>query len=221
MMDARLWVHVEDALVHMELASIGEFCDYADQHFHELIDNFKDQFNPDQVLSEEEQGFVFDRLQELKGHTHRSAYYGVLTVFSVWERYLYGMYKYTRALSLRPELQNIKFSVDKSWLKLNEYRTYFKELGVQMPTPPFNWEAIEELRDYRNAIAHQGGTVTGQNIKALQSHQKPSAKKYKLGDRLEIRVGYVSDSIELITKTSREFGTQYLETLKELGIAMK
>jgi hypothetical protein len=141
-------------------------------------------------------------------------YYVLLVAFSEWEKLLQTLYEYARHMSTVPALRTVRFRVDKQ-MKYEEYKQYFKDLGVNMA---FDWTELDKLHAFRNAIAHHNGWVTPQNIKSLGKIKKADGTTYGYSECIEVSETYVRGTVQLVRETSIEFYGRYVGTLKNYGI---
>ena len=204
-------------LLEYELESAQEFCEVAHRLFTKRLKRFEAHYAAEKNVTDDVDAAV-DQLEVLREHIRMSAQYGLVMVFASWERFLHDMYERTRFISTIPQLRDAEFAVDKNWLRTEEYLRYFKQLGMNMPSPPFAWIELEALRVFRNAIAHQSGRVTEQNIAGLKKYENERGEPYKLGDTLNVNAEFVIRNIETVRNTSRLFVQVYLERLVTLGI---
>jgi hypothetical protein len=135
-----------------------------------------------------------------------NSYFGVLTIFAAFERCFLRVFQ---------DMKNLKVVKDKwqkkqAFLKLAEYKDALKEIDVFVSKPPFKWSDIIRLQDLRNAIAHQNGFVTDENVKRLRGYG------YKEGQRVEISDKYFRTSVNLAKDSSTLLVKEYSNALRKI-----
>jgi hypothetical protein len=107
------------------------------------------------------------------------------------------------------ELVKDNWQKKQAFLKFDQYKDALKRIGVLVAKPPFKWSDIVKLQDVRNAIAHQNGFVTEENIKRLRNYG------YKEGQRVDISDRYFSASVNLVKESSTLLVQEYGNALRK------
>jgi hypothetical protein len=151
-------------------------------------------------LASEEYGALEENLQ-------LNSYFGVLTVFGALERCFLRIFQDMKSLKLVKD----KHQKTRSYLTLGGYKDAFKEVDIHVAKRPFKWTDIIKFQDLRDAIAHQNGFVTEENINRLQGYGYK-----KLGRRIDISDKYFQAAVELAKESSTLLVKEYSEVLRKL-----
>ena len=207
-------------LVHMDIESGVEFYDQTRSHYRKKVQKQKERYDAHPASYwQEDVGYrttrgelASEEYQGLQEMLQLNSYFGVLTVFAAFERCFLRIFQDMKDLDLVKD----KWQKKQGFLKLDEYKEALKSIGVYIAQAPFRWSDIIKLQDLRNAIAHQNGFVTEENIKRLKGYG------YKEGQRVEIRdtdfraaVDLVRDSSTLLVK---EYGTVLRKVRRKTSI---
>lgn len=150
-------------------------------------------------LVSEEYGALEENLQ-------LNSYFGVLTVFGAFERCFLRVFQDMKSLKLVKD----KHQKKRSYLTLGGYKDVLKDVDIHVAKPPFKWSDIIKFQDLRDAIAHQNGFVTEENIKRLQGYGYK-----KLGRRIDISDKYFQDAIKLAKESSTLLVKEYSEVIRK------
>ena len=160
----------------------------------------------------EDESFVGDTFAELKLGKTQSGYLCVLMMFSALERFLQDIHDLTMFLGTTAELRNVTLYSGQKRLSLDYFKSFFKRLGIDLCTAPYDWASVVRLQQYRNAIAHQGGMVTESNYRVLSPYG------HALGEQIEISLEYVTGTGRLIDQTVTRFSNNYLVELQKRNL---
>ena len=127
---------------------------------------------------------------ELEVLSQINGYFGILAVYSVFERCLLCLFRDAQRLELVKEKR-----YQKAYLTLDGYEDFFKTIGISLNTATFKWDEIRKLQLFRNAIAHHGGLVMTDHATRLKSYG------YKVGDTIRIDKSCFHSSVELVRET--------------------
>jgi hypothetical protein len=151
-------------------------------------------------LASEEYGELEEMLQ-------LNSYFGVLTVFGALERCFLRTFQDMKSLKLVKDERQKK----RSYLTLDGYKDALKLIGIHVAQRPFKWSDIIKFQDLRDAIAHQNGFVTEENINRLRGYG------YKLGQRVDISDKYFRSAAELAKDSSTLLVKKYSEVIRKLS----
>jgi hypothetical protein len=152
-------------------------------------------------LASEEYGELEEMLQ-------LNSYFGVLTVFGALERCFLRIFQDMKSLKLVKD----KHQKKRSYLTPGGYKDTLKSVGIHVTKAPFKWSDIIKFQDLRDAIAHQNGFVTEENINRLQGYG------YKnLGQRIDISDKYFRGAVELEKESSTLLVKEYSEVIRKLS----
>src|SRR5579864_1196843 len=199
-------VRVSADMDRLELRTLEEYCIHGEIFFAGRIKNFQKEFNKDPKSWDIDH--AVDMRNELETHLDYSNYFGLLMAFSSLERFLDRLYSQTKYTATKPALRDAMLERG-GWLKVDDYRKFLKALGIDLTAARYKWHEIVKLNAFRDAIAHQGGAVTGDNENRLKHY------KYKKGDWLNVTIDDVRKSIKLVQETVELLTTDYLKALRK------
>jgi hypothetical protein len=151
---------------------------------------------------ESERGLELQEMLQLNG------YFAILNVFAAFERCLLRTFQ---------DMKHLKLVTDKrKYLILDGYKDSLNGVGIDLTSPPFEWSKIRKLQAYRNAIAHQGGFVTDDNLSRLRSYGYT-----KEGQRIKISDAYFRSAVDLVKSSSTDVVKEYSKTLRKRSAAAK
>jgi hypothetical protein len=97
--------------------------------------------------------------------------------------------------------------------RLDQLKDRFKEVGVELTQPPFQWREITKLRKIRNCIAHNEGWVDRKQAPILKSYQL----RVEEGNRLKLPKGYFLEALRLVEETCELVTDKRKETREQGG----
>lgn len=207
-----------ESRARIELSSAREFTKEAVGYFKQSLKEFKKSAPPRHKWDEGEEMYHADMVTEIEGNQDLSCYFGLMLTYSALERYFQGVYETTSRLGTIPELREVILTVTRKWLRLEDFGTFSKRLGIDLTKKPFEWNGLLKLQEFRNAIAHQRGFITDDNLKALSKYKKSSGENYKEYDSLEVSLNDVLQNIALVEQTTKDFGVAFVKVLKTKGL---
>lgn len=139
-----------------------------------------------------------DEIHLLEALAQLNNRFGILGVFGAFERFLLRIHQDMMYQNL------IHKNFKKRYLTFDGYKDSLKKIGIRLTEDPFDWENLRKLHTFRNAIAHQDGWVTDENIKYLRNYGYK-----KVGQPIEITEKYFQESLDLVTKSCDELVKQY------------
>ena len=148
-----------------------------------------------------------EEYRELQEMLQLNSYFGVLTIFAAFERFLLRTFQNMKRLKL---VKN-EWQKKQGFLKLGDYKDSLKGIGIYLAKPPFPWSDITKLKDFRDAIAHQDGFVTEENIKRLRRY------KYEIGQRIQISDEYYRSAANLVKDSCSQLVNEYGDVLRKRG----
>jgi hypothetical protein len=201
-------------LVHMDIEIGVEFYAQTRSHYGRKIQEQKKRFDerPESYWKQDvgygttRGDLASEEYQEVQELLQLNSYFGVLTVFAAFERCFLRVFQDMKNLKLVKD----KWQKKQAFLKLDEYKDALKRIDVFVAKPPFKWSDIIRLQDLRNAIAHQNGFVTEENVKRLRGYG------YKEGQRVEITDKYFRTSVDLAKDSSTLLIKEYSDALRRI-----
>lgn len=148
---------------------------------------------------------------ELEEMLRLNSYFGVLTVFAALERCFLRTFQDMKNLNLVTNERQQRMS----YLTLDKYKDTLKSIGIYVAKSPFKWGDIIQLQDFRDAIAHQNGFVTEENIDRLRGYG------CELGQRVDISDKYFRTAVELAKDSCTKLVKQYSDVIRKLGSGRK
>jgi hypothetical protein len=113
-----------------------------------------------------------------------------MAVYSIFERFLYDLFGYIKRSKMSVSPQQKK----RRYLDLSGYKKVLKANGVNIASSR-GYRELEKLRDFRNAIAHQGVWVTEDNEPTLKRY------RFKEGDHITVSEAYFRSSATFVRHT--------------------
>jgi hypothetical protein len=205
--DLSLRVRVANRLCRSAVNEMRDFYLHAAGYFDRRIKQFERKFTDDNAGTEYGE-YISDHLFELREYKNLAGYFAVLMMFSAFERLLQDLYDDSIFLAAVPELRDVILRATRGRMSLDDFRSFFKVLGIDLGTSAYHWSALCRLQNYRNAIAHQGGWVTESNLNKVASHG------HKLGDHIEISLEFVTKAGDLIDKTANELCGDFVRGMR-------
>lgn len=199
-------------LVHMDIEMAVEFHEQTGSHYRRRMKKQKERYeeHPESYWQEDvgygttRADLASEQFQELQEMLQFNSYFGVLTLFAAFERCFLRVFQDMKSQKL------VKWQRKQTFLKIDEYKDVLKKIGVFVAKPPFKWSDIIRLQDLRNAIAHQNGFVTEENVKRLRNYG------YKEDQRIEISDKYFRASVDLVKESSTMLVKEYGNTLRKI-----
>lgn len=114
--------------------------------FFEIRDPFSSQGRQGTSTTE----IVAEERRQLEHMLEMNGYFGVLAVYTTFERCLLSTFQDMKRLKLIKDKQYHK----KRYLTLDGYKDCLKQSGINLMQPPFRWNDIRKLQTFRNTIAH-------------------------------------------------------------------
>jgi HEPN superfamily RiboL-PSP-like protein len=195
-------------LLEIDLEALREYCRQANSFFERRKQKFEKNISEKDPRSIDPDTVV-DARAEMEHHLDLNGYFGLLMTYSGFEEFLQDLYEYTRYLATVPSLRDLMRRHTKSWLKLDEYKSFFKEFDIDLSKSPFEWAKLKRLQRLRNLIAHQGGVVTSEYASSFPS------EGYKEGDSLRISMKEVEQNIELVKVTADRLVKEFTDALRK------
>jgi hypothetical protein len=205
----RYIVRANSRLVEIDLETAVEFYDHTEASFRKQIEIFearvqkKVKQHPKSYWDEEVSDgvtrgeIVSEQRMELLGIAALNGHFGILTVYSAFDRFLNHLFQYIKEfkMSVPPAFKR------KNWLDLVGYKEVLKANGVDITVAPIRYQELIKLRDIRNAIAHDGGWVTHDNERRLRSYGYKASTQITISDEcFRSSVTLVRESFERIAK---------------------
>jgi hypothetical protein len=147
-----------------------------------------------------------EEYEALEENLQLNSYFGVLTVFGALERCFLRIFQDMKSLKLVKD----KHQQKRSYLTLGGYKDALKTVDIHVAKRPFKWSDIIKFQDLRDAIAHQNGFVTEENINRLQGYGYK-----KVGQRIDISDKYFRGAVELAKESSTQLVKGYSEVLRK------
>ncbi len=154
---------------------------------------------------------IAEEIGELREHKNNSGYFAVVMMFSAFQRFLEELRDLTLDLAAVPELREVILPSSQKNPSLEDFNSFFSRLGISLQNAPYDWAKLIRLRDYRNAIVHQSGWVTGINRKRLSTYG------HKLGEKLDV-LDFVDEAGRLVDETADQLGKNYLDVIRGKGL---
>lgn len=199
-------------IVQIDVEAAVEFYDQTHRHFRREIDTWekKNAVHSPAYWEEDLGGITRGELEserglELRDKLRLNSYFVILNIFGSFERLLLRIFQDMRDLKLVKD----NWQKKQPYLTLDGYKECLKAIGINLTKSPFKWSDIIKLQAFRNAIAHQNGFVTEENIKRL------SAYGYKLGQMIEIKEKYLRASIDLVNDSCSRVVKEYSRALRK------
>jgi hypothetical protein len=194
-------------LREIDLDTIVDFYDHSAGNFQKKIEAIhkKCASRPDSYWKEDlgmgttRGELVSEERQQLEHMLEMNGYFGVLGVYSVFERCLHETFDDMKRLKLIKDKQYQK----KPFLTLDQYKDCFKPVGINLTQPPFGWDDIKKLQALRNAIAHQDGYVVPENLEKLKAYG------YKVGEEVNISEQYFRSAVKLVKESCSLVAEKY------------
>lgn len=99
---------------------------------------------------DEESDYLVARMEEVEGFLDLVEYFGVIGAYRTFEIFLREVVN---------KLRNRGLVEGKTERYLDDLKDQFKEIGVWLVQPPFQWREIRKLQAIRNCIVHNEGLV--------------------------------------------------------------
>jgi hypothetical protein len=131
-----------------------------------------------------------EQVQETHMLSEMNGYFGILTVYGAFERFLFWMFQ---DMKNRGEVTGA--ASNQGYLTLEGYKDVLKTSGVYLSQPPFKWSELKKLQAIRNVIAHHNGHVIADQEKWVASYG------YKAGDSIVIDDSYFQHTIHIVRDT--------------------
>ncbi len=200
-------------LVHMDIEIGVEFYEQTRSHYRKKAKKQKEGYDAHPASYwQQDMGYgttrgelASEEYRELQEMLQLNSYFGVLTIFAALERCFLRVFQDMRSL----ELVKDNWQKKQAFLKFDQYKDALKRIDVLIAKPPFRWTEIIKLQELRNAIAHQNGFVTEENIKRLRHYG------YKGGQRVDISDKYFSASVNLVKESSTLLVQEYGNALRK------
>ena len=197
--------------MQIDIEASVEFYEQTHSHYSKKVQKQRERFDARPTSYwQEDMGFgttrgdlASEQYQELQEMTQLNSYFGVMTVFAAFERCVSRVILDMKSLRL---VKN-KWQKKKAYLRFDEYKDALKSIGIYVTNPPFKWSDIRRLQDLRNAIAHQNGFVTDENINRLRGYG------YKLRQRVDISDEYFRSAVALVKDSSTLLVKEYSRVL--------
>jgi len=200
-------VRIASQLCHAAVHEMREFYYHAGGYFDRRITQMEQKF-ADVPGNTQRQDFIADELIDLREHKNLAGYFAILMIFSAFERFLQELYDDTIYLASVRELRDVVQQATRGRVSLENFRAFFKVLGIDLKKDPYDWHNLSRLKKYRDAIAHQGGWLTESNIPELASYG------HKVLDKIDISQDYVAQAGDLIEKTTDQFCQDYAQGMR-------
>lgn len=133
--------------------------------------------------------YLSDLMTELEGMRDLMQEFAIIGVFRSLERFL-------RLFLNRQRHAGVVIS-DETARYLDSLKDQYKEIGIELTQPPFDWREIKKLQKIRNCIAHDEGWIDEKRAAELRSCQL-SVKK---NDWIKLPQGYFFEPLKLVDKT--------------------
>ena|ERR1035441_455141 len=200
-------VRIASRLCRAAVHEMRDFYSHAGDYFDRRIKQMEQKF-ADAPGNTERRDFIADDLIDLREHKNLAAYFAILMIFSAFERFLQGLYDDSIYLASVRELRDVVQQATRGRVSLENFKEFFKVLEIDLTKDPYDWPKLLRLQKYRDAIAHQGGWVTENNISKLESYG------HKVLDKIDISQEYVAEAGDLIDKTTDQFCQDYEQRMR-------
>jgi hypothetical protein len=198
-------------IAEYDLETVDEFHKQTARYFQKKIEAFRTESvsHPDSYWKQDvgagitRGDLASEKLNELETLAQMNNRFGILGVFATFERLLLRIHQDMMHLKL---VRNRHFKRDH--LTFYEYKDSLSEIGIYLTKAPFDWAKLRKLQTLRNAIAHQDGFVTEENINTLRS-----CGYKKEGESIDITDSYFNDSLNLVKRSCAQLVKSYSEVL--------
>jgi hypothetical protein len=196
------------SLVRIEIRAALDFYEHTDANFQRAIRSFDADIAkyPASFWDQEPiEGFspgdlASDQRVELLSLSELTGTFGIIMVYSIFERFLQNMFEYIKLGNvLSEEMRRAR------WLDFKGHKDALKTIGIDITRAPFDYQELLKLNAIRNALTHQGGWVTEENAKKL----KPFG--FARGNSITISQEYFKSAALLILTTSEDIAEAYLK----------
>jgi hypothetical protein len=203
-------------LVHFDIEIGVEFYEETRSHYSRKAKTLEEKHNarPSSYWSEDvgdgttRGDLASEEYGELEEMLQLNSYFGMVTVFGALERCFLRIFQDMKSLKLVED----KHQKKRSYLTLGGYKDALKSVDIHVAKQPFKWSDIIKFQDLRDAIAHQNGFVTEENINRLTQYGYK-----KLGQRVEISDKYFRSAVELAKESSTLLVKEYSKVIRKLG----
>lgn len=192
-------------IVEYDLEFADEFHKQTGRYFRKKLDAFKARAHshPDAYWEQDVGGttrgeLASEELQELESFAEINNRFGLLAVFATFERLVHRIHQDMMNQNL---IHHRHFK--KTYLNFDESKDSFAKIGIYLTKAPFDWTNLRKLQTLRNAITHQDGWVTDENINKLRNYG------YKVGQWIKITDRYFEDSMNLVWESCSELVKRY------------
>ncbi|HUA14784.1 MAG TPA: hypothetical protein VMG31_05765 [Verrucomicrobiae bacterium] len=199
-------------MAKIEIEAAVEFYDQTDRYFRKKIDEWerKNAAHSAAYWEEDLGGITRGDLEserglELRDKLRLNSYFGILNIFGSFERLLLRIFQDMK----QSKRMKDKWQKRQPYLTIDGYKDCLKAIGINLTKSPFKWGEIIKLQAFRNAIAHQNGFVTEENVNRLRAYG------YKLDQMIEIKETYFRTSVELVNDSSSRLVKEYGRTLQK------
>jgi hypothetical protein len=199
-------------IAEYDLEFADEFHNRTGRYFQKKIEAFKARADshPDAYWEQDVGGITrgelaSEELRELESFAEMNNRFGVLAVFAAFERLVQRIHQDMMNQNL---IHDRRFK--KVYLTFDESKDSLAKIGIYVTKAPFDWSNLRKLQTLRNAIAHQDGWVTDENINKLRSY------RYKVGQRIEITDSSFGDSMNLVKQSCSQLVKGYSVALSRI-----
>jgi hypothetical protein len=206
-----VWLHALDSLVRIELDTAERFFRFSELRFQrerEKLDieykkHPKSYWNEDLDLGTTRRDLLSDEYSEIREMQRLNRYFGVILVYSVFERLLHAIYRDAKHLRLVKD----KRVAAKPNLDFRGYIQVLKrDLRIDLIARKEHYAEINKLRTIRNLIAHGAGWVHSQPPQILRRHGFKEHQQIELVEEyfFEIRA-LIKTEASFVVDSYREF----------------
>jgi hypothetical protein len=195
--------------VRVEMHILDEYCQRGNRFFERELKKLEKDIQKNPSKYDDDQ--MVDEREELLIYLQYNTYFGILMTFSALEQFLKELYDYTRNLATVPELREVILKQEQPRLTLERFKDFFATLGIKIAEPPYEWGKLLRLQAYRNAVVHQGGSVTPENVKRLVP--------YRIGQSVAVSIDELRQNIRLVRETADRFATDFTNALEKVKAA--
>jgi hypothetical protein len=203
-------------LAHFDIDVGVEFYEQTRSHYRKKVKTLKKKhkahpssyWNEDVGYGTTRGDLASEEYGELEEMLQLNSYFGMVTVFAALERCFLRIFQDMKSLNLVED----KWQKKQSYLTLGGYKDALKSVGIHVAKQRFKWSDIIKFQDLRDAVAHQNGFVTEENIDRLRGYG------YKeLGQRIDISDQYFRSAVELAKESSTLLVKEYSEVIRKLS----
>jgi hypothetical protein len=196
-----------------DLETVDEFHKQTARYFQKKIRAFRTESasQPDSYWKQDVGGMTrgeiaSEKLNELETLAQMNNRFGILGVFATFERLL---------LRIHQDMMNLRLvhkeRFKKDYLTFDLYKDSLAAIGIKLTKPPFDWANLRKLQTLRNAITHQDGVVTEDNVEDLKNYGYKS-----VGQSIDITDSYFEDSLNLVKQSCSQLVKGYSEMLSKI-----